>query len=90
MRMSFKKCPTSKAAAGNNGRRYVPSFELAREKLANIGLRAEDILYVGNDMLNDVWAANRCGFLTALFAGDQRSLRLREDDDQIRGIKPDQ
>ena len=64
-------------------------YALAREKLASNGLPAEDILYVGNDMLNDVAAAQRCGFLTALFAGDQRSLRLRENDDRVRGIHPD-
>ena len=40
-------------------------------------------------MLNDISAASRAGFKTALFAGDRRSLRLREGDPRVRGIMPD-
>ncbi|MEQ8837627.1 MAG: HAD family hydrolase, partial [Lacipirellulaceae bacterium] len=39
-----------------------------------------ETLYVGNDMRNDIWPAAKVGFKTALFAGDERSLRLREDE----------
>ncbi|RMG31767.1 MAG: HAD family hydrolase [Gammaproteobacteria bacterium] len=46
-------------------------------------------LYVGNDMLKDIAPAARIGWHTALFAGDARSLRLREDDPRVRGIEPD-
>ncbi len=46
-------------------------------------------LYVGNDMLKDVWPAQQVGFKTALFAGDQRSLRKREDDPRVTEIRPD-
>ena len=46
------------------------------------------ILYLGNDMLNDIWAAAQVGFRTALFAGDARSLRLREDREEIGDISP--
>jgi len=53
------------------------------------GLPPEQALYVGNDMLNDVWPAAQVGFKTALFAGDRRSLRRREDDDRCSGLKPD-
>ena len=42
------------------------------------GLRPAEILMVGNDMRNDVLAAAACGLRTALFAGDARSLRLRD------------
>ena len=52
-------------------------------------LKREEILYVGNDMLNDIWAANSAGFSTALFAGDTKSLRLRERDPRCSNIKPD-
>ncbi|QDS98007.1 HAD family hydrolase [Adhaeretor mobilis] len=38
-----------------------------------------ETLYVGNDLRNDIWPAAQVGFRTTLFAGDQRSLRLRED-----------
>ncbi len=53
------------------------------------GIMPQDTLYVGNDMLNDVWTASQCGLKTALFAGDQRSLRLREDDPRCAELEPD-
>ena len=40
-------------------------------------------------MLNDIWTASQAGLKTALFAGDQRSLRLRETDDRCQGLEPD-
>jgi putative hydrolase of the HAD superfamily len=49
--------------------------------------KPSEVLFVGNDMLNDVYAANKAGFKTALFAGDQRSLRWRKD--KVNGLKPD-
>ena len=49
----------------------------------------EQLLYLGNDMLNDVYGAQNAGMRTALFAGDKSSLRLRKDDARCRGIKPD-
>ena len=57
--------------------------------LAAHGITPAEALYVGNDMLNDITPASRCGFRTALFAGDRRSLRLREDDDRVAGVLPD-
>lgn len=47
-----------------------------------------ECLYLGNDMLKDCWAADQAGFRTAIFAGDKRSLRLREDDPVLEGFKP--
>lgn len=49
---------------------------------------SDQVLYIGNDMRNDILPANEVGFHTALFAGDSRSLRLREDDNECRGLKP--
>jgi len=46
-------------------------------------------LYVGNDMLNDIWTASQVGCRTCLFAGDQRSLRLRQDDKRCKKLIPD-
>jgi putative hydrolase of the HAD superfamily len=63
--------------------------QLAARALAGRGLEADEILYLGNDMLNDVAAARAVGFRTALFAGDARSLRRREDDPRVRGVSPD-
>ena len=53
------------------------------------GLAPRQVLYVGNDMLNDIWPAAQAGCKTALFAGDKRSLRLREDDARCAGLEPD-
>jgi len=64
-------------------------FKRAAEELSRIGIPVEEALYVGNDMLNDIRPAGAVGFKTALFAGDGRSLRLREYDDRCRGLLPD-
>ncbi len=53
------------------------------------GIVPEETLYVGNDMLNDLYPASQLGLKTALFAGDQRSLRLREDDERCQHLAPD-
>ncbi len=55
-------------------------FEHAADKLRLRDIAAENVLYVGNDMRNDMLPARRVGFQTALFAGDKRSLRLSRRD----------
>jgi putative hydrolase of the HAD superfamily len=64
-------------------------FKIAAEKLHSNGIEPAAVLYVGNDMLNDIYPANTIGFQTALFAGDRRSLRLRADDPRCADLKPD-
>ncbi|MFO7902042.1 MAG: HAD family hydrolase [Pirellulaceae bacterium] len=64
-------------------------YERAVEALSRVGVDAHDVLYVGNDMLNDVTPARKVGFQTALFAGDGRSLRRRRGDARVAGIEPD-
>jgi len=64
-------------------------FDEAAAALATRGIEPAEVLYVGNDMLKDVLPASRSGFRTALFAGDQRSLRLREEDERVRGVVSD-
>ncbi len=64
-------------------------FEVVRKQLALCGVTPGQTLYLGNDMLNDIWAASQVGFQTVLFAGDARSLRLRRDRDRIRNLSPD-
>ncbi|WP_462320856.1 HAD family hydrolase [Halochromatium sp.] len=58
---------------------------LAREH----GIRPEQVLYIGNDRRNDIWPAQQLGLNTALFAGDARSLRLREGDPELIGVSAD-
>ena len=53
------------------------------------GVRPDEVLYVGNDMLNDIMTAKACGCRTCLFAGDRRSLRLRLGDHRCTATHPD-
>ncbi len=64
-------------------------YAQASRKLAEEGIAAAETLFVGNDMLNDITAARAVGFRTALFAGDDRSLRWRTDDERVHGVEAD-
>ena len=64
-------------------------FLQARDRLAARGIPASAVLYVGNDMLNDMLPAQSVGFCTALFAGDRRSLRTRRGDPRVAHLRPD-
>ncbi|MCG8453409.1 MAG: HAD hydrolase-like protein [Spirochaetales bacterium] len=61
-------------------------FQGPLDVLARSGISPHEVLYIGNDMRNDVATAHEVGCHTALFAGDQRSLRLREGE---HGPSPD-
>ncbi len=64
-------------------------FDVLRAALKRRGLEPGQAIYVGNDMLNDVWAASQAGLKTAWFAGDGRSCRPRDDDPRCRSLRPD-
>ncbi len=65
-------------------------FNKMSNRLTKIyGILPSETLYVGNDMLNDILPAKALNFKTCLFAGDTRSLRLREEREECRGLKPD-
>lgn len=65
-------------------------YQVALDGLARAhGIPPEQVLYIGNDHRNDIWPAQRLGLKTALFAGDARSLRLREDDPALIGVSAD-
>ena len=51
------------------------AFDAAAASLAAMGMSARDAVYVGNNFDNDVVPAHRAGFMTVLFAGDERSFR---------------
>lgn len=67
----------------------VELFEAASDRFAAAGIDRSECLFVGNDMRNDVRPAAACGWRTALFAGDARSLRTRDDDERCRSLRPD-
>lgn len=52
-------------------------------------LEPEQVAFVGNDMLKDIYTSNKVGFKTILFAGDKRSLRMRSKDERVGSLKPD-
>jgi putative hydrolase of the HAD superfamily len=64
-------------------------FKLAVDRLQPKGIDPAAVLYVGNDMRNDIYPAHASGFQTALFAGDRRSLRLRTEDPRCANLSPD-
>ncbi len=64
-------------------------FSRAKAVLLGMGVPVRSVLYVGNDMQNDILPAKSVGFNTALFAGDRRSLRQRETNCCCRDLQPD-
>ena len=62
-------------------------YEILRVRLSQQGIEPGETLYLGNDALKDIDPATRLGFTTALFAGDNRSLRLYPDRDEL--LPPD-
>jgi putative hydrolase of the HAD superfamily len=63
-------------------------FEAAAGQLEARGIAATECVFVGNDMLSDIYGAINAGFQGVLFAGDSRSLRLREGDERLRDLRP--
>ena len=64
-------------------------FPRLQARLQRHAIAENKVIYVGNDMLKDIWSAATAGFQTALYCGDKRSLRLRQDDVRVRGLNPD-
>jgi putative hydrolase of the HAD superfamily len=65
-------------------------FQLLKDQCQRkYGLFADEILFIGNDMFRDIYPAFLAGFKTALFAGDTKSLRLRQDKPELKKIVPD-
>ncbi len=64
-------------------------FEHVKVILSSLGIGPDRILYVGNDMLNDIWAAKQHGMRTALWAVDGGSVVWRDDDERCNDSPPD-
>ncbi len=54
-------------------------YRVLCERLNHRGIAPAETLYLGNDTLKDIHPAAELGFHTALFAGDNHSLRLHLD-----------
>ena len=65
---------------------FLPLLGMINKKF---GIEPQNLLYVGNDMLNDVSTAEACECRTALFAGDARSLRMRQRHPECVALEPD-
>ncbi|GHV95426.1 hydrolase [Spirochaetia bacterium] len=63
-------------------------FETAAQRLETRGIAVADCAFVGNDMLSDIYGSINAGFQGVLFAGDSRSLRLREGEALVQGLWP--
>lgn len=63
--------------------KFIPTLD------AKYNIQPSETIFVGNDMLKDIYTANKAGLKTVLFAGDERSLRLRENDVRVKGLFPD-
>jgi len=57
------------------GKPSVRLYERIRDAAEKMGMKSQEILYIGNDFCKDVAPAQKVGFRTGLFAGDARSLR---------------
>lgn len=72
------------------GKPSLMLYEVLRKNVeANEPFDVENILYVGNDMLKDIYPADKLGLKTALFAGDSRSYKPRKDDARCKNVIPD-
>jgi len=73
-------------------RRAKPSAQMFGniiKRLRAQNISQEQIVYIGNDCLNDIYTAKMAGCRAVLFAGDARSLRLRPGDARCGNCLPD-
>jgi len=64
------------------------AFQKADRMLVQQGIKPEEVVYIGNDMLNDVWAAAQAGWRTILFAADETQTSLRKDEPNCAHLQP--
>jgi putative hydrolase of the HAD superfamily len=73
--------------------RAKPDTSIFEPMLKNLKLKynisPEQAVFIGNDLYKDIYTASKSGMKTIFFAGDERSLRLRNDQEEVKGLKPD-
>lgn len=67
-------------------KQFYRVFDRAADKE---GLQPEQILYVGNDIRKDIQPAKSLGMRTALYVGDQRSIRHETQELEANDYQPD-
>ncbi len=68
----------------------VSIFEPMLKNLeAKYNILPQESVFIGNDMYKDIYPASKMGMKTIFFAGDERSLRLRADQEEVKGLMPD-
>lgn len=65
------------------------AFDLCLERLAARAIQPHQALYIGNDMLNDIFPAQQHGLKTVLFVGDRQQARLHSEEPLCQNLKPD-
>ena len=63
-----------------------PSADFFLAALADMGVRAEDAVMVGDDIASDVGGAQRCGMMAGILV---RTGKYRESDEKHPHVKPD-
>ncbi|MDQ7031943.1 MAG: HAD family hydrolase [Desulfonauticus sp.] len=63
-------------------------FSKLEKSIQKHGVQPQEILYIGNDRLKDIWPARQAGWQTALFAGDKRSFRWRDGLEKLNNCYP--
>lgn len=64
-------------------------YELAARQLAELGIEPSETLYVSCCLRNDLSAAKRRGFRTALYAADKNCVRVEPSDMKDPELRPD-
>lgn len=67
----------------------VAFYRIFRKAAEQEGLQPDEILYVGNDIRKDIEPAKQLGMKTALYVGDQRSIRHDPEEFEKNDIQPD-
>lgn len=88
-RMGFLPDLTLFSFEAGQAKPSIGLFTRCVDALERLKIPPGQTVYVGNDMLNDIYPAFRTGFQTVLFAGDTRSLRLRKDRAECRNLRAD-
>jgi putative hydrolase of the HAD superfamily len=64
-------------------------YQIFNQSAQKMGLKPEQVLYVGNDMRKDIQPAQALGIRTALYVGDERSIRHDAKELESGSFQPD-